>query len=362
MLVHEHIRLGHAGAQTVLSNFRLRYWPLNGLRQVKRIIRNCIACYRFKAHASQQIMADIPKDRVQIARHFQKVGVDYGGPFFVKSSSLRKSSLVKCYIAVFVCHVTKCVHIELVSSLSTEAYLMTLKWFISRRGNPTIIYSDNATNFLGARNQLKDLHNFLKSKQCTEAVKQFLLKTEIEFKFIPPKSPHWGGLWESAIKGARYHTKRMIGNASLTFEQFSTVLAQVESILNSRPLCPLSNDPTDLKCLTPGHFLIGAALTTYLKRNLSHLPENRLNFFQKLSRIQQTFWKLWSVEYLNRLQHRPKWLHASTNLKVGEVVILKEDDTPVMHWPLGRILEIKTGTDGRVRLVRVKTQKGEYLK
>lgn len=362
MLKYEHLRLAHAGAQTVLSNIRLRYWPLNGLRQIKKVIRNCLICHRFKAQPAQQIMADIPRDRVQITRPFQKVGVDYGGPFFLRSSSLRKSSLIKCYIAVFVCFVTKCVHIELVSSLSTEAYLMTLKRFISRRGNPTLIYSDNATNFLGASNQLKELRDFFKTKRHSDAIQEFLSNSEIEFKFIPPRSPHWGGLWESAIKGAKYHIKRLIGNAHITFEQFSTILVQIEAILNSRPLCPLSNDPNDLRCITPGHFLIGSALTTYPEKDLSHLPDNRLSFYQLLSKIQQTFWKRWSVEYLNRLQHRPKWLHSSANLNVGEIVLLKEDDSPVMCWPLGRILEIKVAADGKVRLVKVKTQKGEYFR
>lgn len=263
---------------------------------------------------------------------------------------------------MFVCFVTKCVHIELVTSLSTDAYLMTLKRFISRRGNPTLIYSDNATNFLGARNQLKELHEFFKSKQVSESIREFLSTLEIEFKFIPPRSPHWGGLWESAIKGAKYHIKRLLGNANLTYEQFSTVLAQIEAILNSRPLCPLSNDPNDLRCLTPGHFLIGTALSAYPERDLSHLPENRLNFFQQLSKKQQTFWKRWSVEYLNRLQHRPKWMHPATNLKIDQLVLIKEDDSPVLHWPRGRILEIKPGADGRVRLVKVRTQNGEYFR
>lgn len=164
MLTQEHTRLGHAGAQTVLSNFRLRFWPLNGLREIKRIIRNCVTCYRFRAQPAQQLMASLPKDRVNVTRPFQKVGVDYGGPFMIKSSKVRKAPLIKAYIAIFVCMVTKSVHIELVTNLSSEAFLMTLKRFISRRGNPSLVYSDNASNFLGAKNQLKELHNFFALK------------------------------------------------------------------------------------------------------------------------------------------------------------------------------------------------------
>lgn len=100
-------------------------------------------------------MADLPADRVTVARPFQKVGIDFGGPYLIKFSQLRKAPVSKCYISIFVCMVTKAVHIELVSSLTTEAFIATLKRFISRRGNPSIIYSDNATNFQGANNYLK---------------------------------------------------------------------------------------------------------------------------------------------------------------------------------------------------------------
>ena len=160
LLKLEHIRLGHAGAQSVLSNLRMRYWPIGGLIEIKRIIRNCHTCFRFSAKTGQQIMSNLPKDRTNPSRPFSKVGVDFGGPYFVKTSPIRRSSLAKTYICVFVCMAAKAVHIELVSSLSTNSFILTLKRFISRRGNPVIIYSDNATNFIGSNNQLKEVYNF----------------------------------------------------------------------------------------------------------------------------------------------------------------------------------------------------------
>ncbi|KAG5861128.1 hypothetical protein JTB14_026804 [Gonioctena quinquepunctata] len=248
------------------------------------------------------------------------------------------------------------------SALSTEAFLLTLKRFISRRGISAVIHSDNATNYVGARNHLRELREFFAKSQLSESLKVFAAETGFDWKFIPPRSPHWGGLWEAAVKGAKRHLYRIIGNSQLTFEELSTVLAQIEAILNSRPLCPISSDPKDLEVLTPGHFLIGRSLTSYPKLDATHLPENRLAFWQRCSQIQQSFWKRWTVEYLNRLQNRPKWLSPAKNLEINELVLLKEDDVPPLKWPLAQIVEIIPGSDQRVRAVKLRTKKSVFVR
>jgi hypothetical protein len=362
MLLQEHKRLGHVGAQTVLSNFRLKYWPLNGLREIKKLIRNCTTCFRFEAQPSAQIMADLPQDRVTISRPFSRVGVDFGGPFLLKSSKLRKAPVFKCYMAIFVCMITKAVHIELVTSLSTEDFILSLKRFISRRGNPNTIFCDNGTNFVGAKNQLYELYTFFQNKENSDSIKEFMSVNQIEFKFIPPKSPHWGGIWEAAVKSAKYHIRRLIGETQLTFEEFYTILVQIEAILNSRPLCPLSNDPNDFQVLTPGHFLIGTSLTAHPEKDIFEIPENRLNLWKRISKVQQSFWKKWKVDYLNRLQNRPKWFKTSPNLTVDSLVILKDDDSPPLKWPLARVLEVIPGKDNQIRVVKLKTQDGIFTR
>lgn len=224
--------------------------------------------------------------------------MDYGDPFLLKSSNLRKAPQIKAYIAIFVCFVTKAVHLELVTGLSTDHYIMTLKRFISRRGNPELIYSDNATNFLGAKNQLKELRDFFLRPEHTNAIKEFSAQNQIQFKFIPPRSPHWGGIWEAAIKSSKYHLIRLIGDSKLTFEEFYTVLVQVEAIMNSRPLCVLSNDPNDLAALTPGHFLIGSSLTSYPEKDCTFL----FFFFLPSNSFQKN--KSYAASLLETLVHR----------------------------------------------------------
>lgn len=220
---------------------------------------------------------------------FANVGIDFGGPYLVRHSNLRKASHSKCYLAIFICMTTRAVHLELVSDLTTEAFLASLKRFIGRRGNPHCIFSDNATNFVGAKNKLKELVTFLNKRETTESVSNFLNSTRIEWKLIPPRSPHHGGLWEAGIKSAKYHLARMLGTQVLTFEQFATVLAQIEAVLNSRPLCALSNDPSDLSYLSPGHFLIGRTLTSYPERDMSEISNNRLKFWETCSKLRQHF-------------------------------------------------------------------------
>lgn len=185
---------------------------------------------------------------------------------------------------------------------------------------------------------------------------------EIQWKFIPPNSPHWGGLWEAGIKSAKFHIRRVVGNSNLTFEELSTVLAQIEAILNSRPISALSNDPSDLSCLTPAHFLIGEPMTSYPEKDTAAIPENRLSFWEKCSKIQQHFWQRWAVGYLNRLQNRPKWVKPYPNLRENMVVLLKEDHIPPLQWPLARIIEVMPGADKRVRVVKVKTANGIFVR
>jgi len=169
------------------------------------------------------------------------------------------------------------------------------------------MYSDNGSTFVGAHNQLKEVRDFLNSQQAQAGIKQFLCEQETTWKFIPPNAPHFGGLWEAAVKAVKHHMARIIGRAHLTFEEMQTVLAEIEAILNSRPLTQLSSDPSDLTYLSLGYFLVGTAMNSLLCRDLCDINENRLTCWQRVDQIRQHFWKRWSLEYLHSLQERSKW-------------------------------------------------------
>ncbi|XP_062715823.1 uncharacterized protein LOC134291718 [Aedes albopictus] len=257
LLQHYHERLLHAGPQLMLSVVRLRFWPLGGRSVVRNIVNKCQRCFRSKPSPIQQFMGDLPAARVTVARPFSTTGVDYFGPVHLRPVPRRGT--IKAYVAIFVCLCTKAVHLELVSDLSTDRFLQALRRFVARRGRCERIYSDNGTNFVGARNKLQDLLKLLKNRDHHEAVSKECAKDGIQWHFIPPSAPHFGGLWEAAVRSSKHHLLRVLGETPVSPEDFSTLLTQVEACLNSRPLTPLSDDPNDLEPLTPAHFLIGQA-------------------------------------------------------------------------------------------------------
>ncbi|GFW41462.1 integrase catalytic domain-containing protein [Trichonephila clavipes] len=190
----------------------------------------------------------------------------------------------------------------------------------------------------------------------------FLSAEGIEWKFIPPRAPSFGGLWEASVKSIKYHLKRVVSGSNLTYEEFLTVCIQIEGILNFRPLCvcPLSSNSDDLNALTPAHFLIGRSITSVVEPNLIELKENALKKWQGITRLVQLIWNKWHRCYLSELQQRNKWQFKKQNVNVGDLVVLIEDNMPTFKWPLGRITEIYSGSDDLIRVVKVKTQFGEY--
>lgn len=219
----------------------------------------------------------------------------------------------------------------------------------------TEIYSDCGTNFIGANSKLKACRDVYKNF-INKNVYPFLAEKGIRWHFNPPSSPHFGGLWEAGVKSVKYHLKRTIGEQNLTYEEFSTVLTQIESCLNSRPLCPLSNDPEDLMVLTPGHFLVGDAL--YALPEMESKNMRLTDRWRHCQNMVQLFWRQWQNEYLSRLQRRPKWLDRNPNLKINDIVLIKDDRYPSNRWPLARIVELHPGLDNVVRVVTLKTHNG----
>ncbi|XP_070169554.1 uncharacterized protein [Polyergus mexicanus] len=344
-----HYKNLHAGPQAVLAMMRNNYWPISGRGAIRRVLRSCIACFRSKPITANQLMGNLPAVRVtQQSRAFLYTGVDYAGPFTIKVSRNKTS---KAYLSIFICLSTKAVHFELVSDLSTVSFLNAL----SSVSRPVLSHGPLRG---GANNQLTELKNCLLEETTQKRIHEYLAEQFISWKFIPPYSPHIGGLWEAAVKSAKTHMRKIIGTTPLSFEKLYTVLTLIEACLNSRPITPLSNDPSDLQPLTPGHFLIGDAITAIPEHNLMDLSINCLTRYQLLSQTQQHFWVRWSKEYIAQLRPRVKWKQPSVNISPGTMVILKNENTCPMTWPLGRIVEIHPGIDGITRIVTIQTSRG----
>ena len=359
LLKQTHEENNHCGIQSLLANIRQTFWPINGKTMARNVVHNCIRCSRANPKLMNQVMGNLPCDRVTMTRPFLTTGVDYCGPFAIHYK-IRGKKPTKAYIAVFCCFATKAVHLELVTDLTTAGFLGALQRFTGRRGRCKTIYCDNATNFKGASNQLAELDDVIFSTNAQEQIIRDNSNRGINFKFIPPRAPNFGGLWEAEVKSAKYLLVRGASSASLTYEELETVMIGIEAILNSRPLTPMSSDPNDLSAITPGHFLIGEPLTSIPD---PHKSDDKLTIAQRwelVSRLKHDFWKRWSHEYLSELQYRRKWKTESDNLKENDMVIVKDENLPVMQWPIGRVNKICRGSDGHVRVADIKTSKGIF--
>ena len=297
----------HGGSTQTLTHLRNKFWIPDGINTVKKHVRSCQICARYNAKTMQQQMAALPSARVNFSRPFTHTGIDFAGPIEIRSSGGRGQKTFKGYICIFICFATKAIHIEAVGNLTSKAFIAALRRFASRRGQIRYLYSDNGTNFVGANKILGKMDKSEK-KQYNQEIEKALAENGIEWRFNPPAAPHFGGLWEAGVKSIKTHLNRM-GKHHFTYEEFTTLLTQIEACLNSRPLCPLKDDPTNIDTLTPGHFLIGSTLLAPPDETQNDLQSNVLTRWQTVQRETHLFWKKWSGEYLQRLQQRPKWLN-----------------------------------------------------
>ncbi|XP_054706729.1 uncharacterized protein LOC129216539 [Uloborus diversus] len=355
-----HKKYLHLGPQSLLHHVRMQYWPINGKSTARKIVHECITCFKNKPVTAQQIMGNLPSERTNPNFTFNVAGVDFCGPFEIKYKNQRKGIYSKIYLALFICLATKAIHIELVTELTSEAFIAALKRFFARRGKSSTIMSDNAANFKGADSELKRWLSLV-TKQ-NSSFSNYLTSESVIWKFIPPNSPNFGGLWEAGVKSVKYHLKRNLNNVRLTIEEFLTIVIQIEGILNSRPLTPLPSDSNEYEVLTPDHFLIGRPINAIPEPQLIDTNENHLSRWQKLTRYSQLIWKSWQRDYLNHLQNRTKWCFKQGNIPIGTMVLLKDDNLPPGKWTLGRIIQTTPGSDGNIRVVKVKTSSNIYTR
>ncbi|XP_055632922.1 uncharacterized protein LOC129773347 [Toxorhynchites rutilus septentrionalis] len=250
------------------------------------------------------------------------------------------------------------VHLEAVSELSSAAFLAAFTRFSSRYGLPAKLFSDNATNFRGAAKQLKAIHKLINSTDYNQEVTYFLTNKGVEWCFIPSRSPHHGGLWEAAIKSAKTFLGKTTSNHNFTYEELSTLLSQVAATMNSRPITPLSTNPSDPQPLTPAHMLIGRPLTTVPEANLLERNISSMSRWIYIQRLAQEFRCRWHAEYVRNLQRLSKWQQPSSNIKVGDFVLLVDDNAKSKQWPLGWVFEVFPGDDGLIRVVSLQTANG----
>lgn len=354
----------HTGPHLLLSILRQRFWILSGRNLVRSRVHLCNFCFKARPKPCiPPVMSEVPECRLQLSKPWAHTGLDYFGPLNITLTRKRGIKSQKAYGCVFICLTTRAVHVEVAPDLSTDAFLNALKRFISRRGPVEKLMSDNGTNFIGARAYLDELYSFLRSADHMKKWEGEMSNRRIRWQMIPPNAPHFGGGWESTVKSFKTHLFRVVGSQILTYEELLTVLCQIEAVLNSRPLGrALSPDPSEPVALTPAHFLhstpLGSLPAAPVEENRQHL----LSRYLLLDKLVQSYWRRWSMEYLHTLQTREKWLSDTEPIQKGTVVLIMQNNTVPLHWPLGIIQETYPGSDRKIRTVLVRTKSGTLVR
>ncbi|KAK3744013.1 hypothetical protein QZH41_004823 [Actinostola sp. cb2023] len=328
-----HRASAHSGIEYTLSLIRQKYWIIAARSSVRNAVNTCFDCRRRQAPVMQQKMASLPQNRTTPCKPpFTYVGVDCFGPFTVR----RGRTTAKRYGVLFTCLTTRAIHIEVAYSMDTESFINSLRRFVARRGQPDEIRSDTGGNFVKGE---KELRMAIQDWNQTQ-IHEYLLQHNVKWIFNPPAASHHGGVWERCIRTVRKVMKALLKQQVLDDEGLNTLMCEVESIVNGRPITKVSDDPKDLDALTPNHLLLLRAGTATPPGVFSKDDNYTRRRWRQVQYLSNLFWLRWTKEYLPSLQQRQKWNKPQRNLAADDIVLLLDENTPRSTWPLGRVLEV----------------------
>ena len=355
LIRHYHEELLHAGVDQVLAELRRRFWIPKCRQVIKRVVHLCVRCQELFKQPQSQKMAALPEYRITKSAPFLHTGVDVFGPFKVKIAG---RSYHKVWVCLFTCLSIRAVHFEVLRDMSSNCFINALIRFRSRRPGVRHLYSDNGSNFTAAN---KELASTL--EEWNSAVSEGLRISGLDWSFLPPVAPHRGGVWERLVRSAKRHLADLMGEEDLHIEVFSTVLAKAEAVLNSRPLTYVSGASDGEHPLTPLHFLCPGVFVASDDEILPPSPPDAFTLTYSWKRVQQlidAFWRRWLRDYVSALQARPKWRETEVDLKIGDVVLMVDDNIRRSSWRLARVMDT-SGSDNHVRGVTVKTPDGKLF-
>ena len=358
LLVQEkHAAVHHDGTPEMLAAVREQYWIVKGRSVARKVIRRCIICRRYDGKPfGSPVIPDLPVERVSEAPPFSHTGIDFAGPLYVRSAD---GTECKVYVCLFTCASTRAVHLELTRELSSAAFLLAFRRFTSRRGLPTVIMSDNAKTFKHCSREIMKIAR-------AEEVCQYMTNRQIEWKFIVEKAPWWGGFWERLIQSVKRCLRKTIGRSTLSFDELATVLVEIESTLNNRPLTYLYGDEDGPShAVTPADLIYGHRIAKSSNNQQFEIVSTAKSLTKRARyqlQVLNTFVKQWRKDYLLSLQERRGILQPASNtrpVKEGETVILKEEGTAKCLWKLARVMEVTKGRDGAIRSAKIRLTRGD---
>ena len=336
-----HLKVLHRGVTQTLTELRSSYWITRGRQFVKKILHPCTLCRKLNARAYKYPESgDLPSLRFDTERAFVNVGVDYLGPLYVLPVYGQSEDLYKCWVVLYTCATTRAIILDVVHNYTASCFVNCFSRFISRRGCPNTMLSDNGTPFIAAETQ------------------RYASNKMIRWKFNVEGAPWWGGLWERLVKCVKGCIKKVVGVKRLTFVELETLILEVEVILNNRPLCPDYEDDME-DALTPNHLVFGRRIDIANEMAADEKPNSVMSNerIKLIRQLLQHFWRRWSKEYVTLLRqfHGKIKGGGAVTADVGDIVIIFDEKLPRHLWKLGRVTKLLYGRDNRVRAVELKT-------
>jgi hypothetical protein len=349
---HENI-VHHQGRGITLNAIRQAgYWITNGRSVVAHHISKCVTCRKLRRTSLTQKMSDLPEERLEPAAPFTYTGMDVFGLWYIKEGP----KTLKRYGLIFTCLCSRAVHLETLNSMETNSFIDALRRFVNRRGKVRELRSDQGTNFVGAKNELRLALDELDYKRIHE----YLLKNDcdwIEFNMNTPKSSHMGGIWERPIRTVRSVLARLLHElgTQIDDESLRTLFTEAENIINSRPLTVEDlSDPESPTPFTPSQLLTMKSTVVLSPPGNFERPDlYSRKRWRRVQYLANQFWNKWRREYCTLLYKRKKWNIQERNTQVGDVVLLHNEDLPRNKWPLARITKVLPSKDGLVRKVEL---------
>jgi len=383
LINRHHCEVLHAGLRATLSDVREKYWIIRGRQQVLHVLHRCVKCKKLQSLFFDEVPAALPASRVTQARPFEIVGVDFAGPLYVllerptkkkkkgknekeaendakntkgKTRPVKK----KVYLCLFTCAVTRALYIVVVPNLSASMFVHALRRLFSDFGRASVIYSDNATTF-------KKTKKYLRSLQKSAEAHDFLANNRVKWRFSASLAPWWGGWWERMVRTTKNMLRKMIGRAMLTIFELDTIVKEISAAINDRPITFVSDGLDEPSPLTPNHLIYGRRLKsnpekTTIEDEPPLATRDELILSEKrLTDSFKYFWKRWLKEYLQDLDKFHASGKSKRQPKVGEVVMIHDEDSKRVLWKIGLVTEHIVGRDGKVRAVWLRTSNGSVL-
>ena len=355
LVLDYHVKQLHAGVNHTLVTVRNKFWIIKGRRLIKEVINSCMVCKIAKPKKTEVMYGQLPSDRITPQPPFSVVGIDFTGPLYVYN----KDECKKMYICLYTCAVVRAVHLELVQDLSSESFLKSFRRFVSIRGLCHTIYTDNAKTFKKAHQELNKCLKFFENN----VFKEFVEEQSIEWKFITPLAPWWGGFYESLMSSIKAPLKKILKGSLLDVDEINTVLHEVSAMINSRPLTYVSDDTEDMEYLTPAKFLTGKQ-TMFIPIDSEVSTVSTSEELRKRRKAQNKclndIWKSWVEKYLYHLAYKnTKTMYV--DIKLGQLVQVLDHSIPRQIWKIGVIAEVYPGRDGVIRSVKVKLANGKFI-